>query len=73
MENTLVRVSFIRTDADKLLNEKSIRWIKQYNECIEVCMKSDGCFGNFIDTHKICKLSNPHSYNKLNNYFKELQ
>ena len=64
--------SFIRTDADKLINENFIKWIKRNNEgneCMEVCMKADGCFGNFIDTHKISKLKNPNSYNKLNKYY----
>ena len=38
---------------------------KKINDCLEVCTKSYGCIGG-SDTHKICKLYNPISYNKLN-------
>lgn len=38
------------------------------NDCLEVCIKSDGCTG-YKDIHKICKLNNLSSYNKLNNFF----
>ena len=43
------------------------------SDCLEVCIKISGC--NLEDnkynkdTHKICKLNNPDSYNKLNEYF----
>jgi len=73
MENitntTTVPLAFIKTDANKHLNEHHIKWIKPHNDCIEVCMKYDGCIGNFIDTHKISKLYNPDSYNKLKKYY----
>jgi hypothetical protein len=38
-------------------------------ECLEVCTKSTGCNGKYGDTHKICKLNNLNSYNKLNKHF----
>ena len=38
------------------------------NNCLEVCMKSDGCIVGKT-THKICKLNSPDSYNKLNKHF----
>lgn len=34
---------YIRTDDDILLNEKKILWIKIIDECLEVCVKSNGC------------------------------
>ncbi len=39
------------------------------DECLEVCTKSTGCNIQNVDTHKICKLNNPRSYNKLNSLF----
>ena len=38
------------------------------DECLEVCTKSDGCKGG-ADTHKICKLNNQNSYEKINRFF----
>lgn len=66
MENT-----FIKTDANKVINAMHIRWIQKINDCLEVCTKSDGCIiEKNGGTHKICKLNNPDSYNKLNNLFR---
>ena len=62
------RVSYIKTDDNKIINEKCIRWVKLMNECLEVCTKIDGCRAG-IDTHKICKQNSPDSYKKLNKYF----
>ena len=36
-------------------------------ECLKICNKPSGCTD--IDTHTICKVYNPDSYNKLNKYF----
>lgn len=66
MENN--KVSYIKTDDNKIINEKCIRWVKKMNDCLEVCSKSDGCSGG-VDTHKICKYNNLSSYTKLNRYF----
>jgi len=43
---------------------------KKMSDCLEVCIKISGCnlYDN-EDTHKICKLNNPDSYNKLNKHF----
>lgn len=59
---------FIKTDNNKIINENCIRWIKKMNECLEVCVKTDGCIET-INTHKICKTINPKSYEKLNKLF----
>jgi len=68
MENN--QISFIKADDNKIINEKFIRWVKKMDECLEVCQKFTGCeIGK--DTHKICKLNNPDSYNKLNIHFIE--
>jgi hypothetical protein len=67
MENQIV---FIKADNDVVINEKCIKWVKKIEECLSVCTKSNGCTTNeYRDTHKICKLTNPNSYNKLNNLF----
>jgi len=39
------------------------------DECLEICTKSDGCLVNNKDTHKLCKLYNLDSYQKLNKFF----
>jgi hypothetical protein len=59
---------YIKTDDNKIINEKQIRWIKKMNDCLEVCTKSHGCFVN-VDTHRICKTNNQNSYDKLNIFF----
>jgi hypothetical protein len=61
------RNQFIKTDGNAVLNENCIKWVKKMNECLEVCTKGNGCY--IGDTHKICKINNPKSYEKLNKYF----
>ena len=60
--------SYIRTDDNAIINEKYIRWVKKMGDCLEVCIKSNGCKVN-EDTHKISKLKNLDSYNKLSKFF----
>jgi hypothetical protein len=66
MENN--KVSFIKADDNKIINEKYIRWVKKMDECLAVCCKLDGCDIQHA-THKICKINNLDSYNKLNKHF----
>ena len=66
MEN---KISYIKCDDNKILNEKYIRWIKKIDECLEICAKQTGCSSTGVDTLKLCKLNNPDSYTKLNNHF----
>jgi len=61
--------SYIKTDGNKIINEKNIKWIKKMAECLEVCTKSNGCVTE-KDTHTICKFHTPDSYSKLNRLFK---
>jgi hypothetical protein len=56
--------NYIKADGNIYLNHKFIRWIKQVDECYNVCTKSDGCSTD--NTHKICKINNPTSYIKIN-------
>jgi hypothetical protein len=58
---------YLKTDDNRVINEKYIRWVKKMDECLNVCTRSDGCSEK--DTHKICKLNNPDSYDKLNDLF----
>ena len=62
--------NYIKTDDNKIINEKCIRWVKKMDECLQICTKSDGCTGD-INTHKLCKLNNPNSYEKLNRIFQK--
>jgi hypothetical protein len=68
MENN--NTLYLKTDNNIIINEKHIRWVKKMDDCLQVCVKSIGC--NIVDhsgTHKICKLKNLDSYNKLNILF----
>ena len=60
---------YVKTDDNRVINIKYIRWIKKLNDCLEVCTKSNGCNINEGTTHKICKLYNLDSYKKLNKLF----
>ena len=66
MENTQV---YIKADDNKIINERHIKWIRKISDCLEVCTMSTGCNSTNGTTHKICKLNNLDSYNKLNKYF----
>jgi hypothetical protein len=67
MENN--KVSFLKTDDNRVINEKYIIWVQKFSDCLAVCTKSTGCNVQNKDTHTICKLNNLDSYNKLNDYF----
>lgn len=60
--------SYLKSDNNKIINEKCIRWVKKMSDCLEVCAKSTGCTSG-RDTHRICKANNPDSYNKINVHF----
>ena len=62
-------LTFLKTDDNKVLNERHIRWIQKIGECMEVCTRSDGCNVNSNSTNRVCKEYNPTSYEKLNKYF----
>jgi hypothetical protein len=62
------RVSFIKTDEQRIINEKCIKWVKKMDECLYICTKSDGC-AHPNEMHKLCKNINPDSYKKLNRFF----
>jgi len=62
--------SYIKSDNNVVINEKAIKWVKKIHECLEVCTKSSGCnITKANDTHRICKVNNPDSFNKLNKHF----
>jgi hypothetical protein len=68
MENN--KTVYFKTDDNRIINENCIRWVKKMNNCLEVCIKTAGCdLQTNGDTHKICKLNNPDSYEKLNKHF----
>lgn len=65
MENN--KTSYIKTDDNIIIKEKSIKLVKKIDECLYLCARSNGC--NKYNTHKICKSNNLDSYNKLNVFF----
>lgn len=65
METT--KISYIKADDNKLINEAAIKWVKKMDECLAVCTKSTGCTDD--QCHKICRINNMDSYNKLNKLF----
>jgi hypothetical protein len=68
MENS--KTIYFKTDENIIINENCIRWVKKLSDCLEVCIKVSGCdLKENVDTHKICRLNNPDSYNKLNKHF----
>jgi len=67
MENK--NVSYLRADGNTIINETCIRWVKKIDDCLHVCSKLDGCDIKNGGTHKICKINNLDSYNKLNKHF----
>ncbi len=60
--------NFIKVDNNTIININAIRWIRKIDECLEVCVKSDGCVMN-KNTHKICKINNYDSYALFNKHF----
>ncbi len=62
------KISYIKTDDNKIVNESCIRWVKKMSDCLEVCTKLTGCTAE-TDTHRICKINNQESYNKLIKHF----
>lgn len=66
MENN--KVSYIKTDNNKVINEKCIKWVHKMNECLEVCIRTNGCRLG-VNTHVICSSNNPESYKKLSKHF----
>jgi hypothetical protein len=69
MDNNNNNNFYLKTDDSNIINERRIRWVKKMGDCLEVCIKSTGCSIKSNDTHKICKLNNLDSYNKLNKHF----
>jgi hypothetical protein len=69
MDNTKPAVTFLKTDNNMIINENRITWVRKMNECLEVCVKTTGC--GTLDTHKICKIYSPESYQKLNAQFEK--
>ena len=59
--------TFIKMDDNRAINLTHIRWIRKYDACLEICIKSDGC--SFTQTHRLCKINNPASFEKLNKVF----
>jgi hypothetical protein len=66
MENN--KISYLKTDDNRIINEKCIVWVKKMHECLEICTKQIGCYVG-DGTHKICKVNNIDSYNKINKNF----
>lgn len=59
--------AFVLVDNGLLINEKYIKWLEKYDECIHICNRIDGCYPAQI--HQVCKTKNPTSYEKLLRHF----
>lgn len=68
MKHSKEITEFIKTDDNRIVNVKYIRWVKKMNECMELCSKFNGC-NMYLDTLSVCKNQSPSSYEKLNKYF----
>ena len=52
-----------------IIKEAAIRWVKQLDECLYVCSRSDGCGMNYYGgALKVCKKTDKQNYDILNNY-----
>jgi hypothetical protein len=57
-EATPTRVNdFIRVNDDTIIAKAHIVWIKQLNDCLEICTKKIGCTVG-EDTHRSCDKNN---------------
>lgn len=66
---------YFKTDNNTIINKIHIKWIKKTNNCLDICRKSEGCTPFSIygsDTHRICKLNNPNSYAKIDDFFQSI-
>jgi hypothetical protein len=58
---------YIKVNENHVINEKYIKWLKKYDECVMVCNKPEGCYEP--QTYTVCKNNNPTSYERLNRHF----
>lgn len=61
------QIEYIRVDNNKIINMSCIKWVKKLDDCLAICTKGDGCYAG--DTHPLCKVNNPKSYDRLNKHF----
>jgi hypothetical protein len=71
MNNNIIYIKpqYIKTDDTEIINEQAIKWVKKIDECLYICAKQNGCSIYTGDIHKLCKINNPESYDKLNKNF----
>lgn len=62
------KISYLKADDDKIINEHSILWVKKMNNCLEICNRSSGCYVKG-DIHQICKDKSPLSFKYLDKHF----
>ena len=67
MENN--KITYLTTDDNRIINANAIRWVQKMSDCLEVCLRTQGCNVKEGSTIRICKSNNPDSYNTLNKYF----
>ena len=67
MENN--KITYLTTDDNRIINANAIRWVQKMSDCLEVCLRTQGCNVQDRSTIRICKLNNPDSYNILNKHF----
>ena len=68
-------INYIHVDGNKIVNKIHIRWIKKVEECMYICVKSNGYDDSSMiheNTHKACKNVSRDTYNRLNSKFTPL-
>jgi hypothetical protein len=69
METQILEQSkWYKTDDNRIIQERHIRWVKKMDETLELCTKYNGCQVS-VDTIIITKSKNPESYNRLSKLF----
>lgn len=62
---------YVKTDNNLLLSSAHIKWVKQMDECMEICADMHYCTakGPFKNTYSVCKVLNPKSYKNLKDLY----
>ncbi len=65
------KTSYIKTDDNTYINQQNIIWVRHMNDCLKVgTARTIHCYN---DSHEICKLKNPTSYNILYDKIKDIE
>ena len=60
--------TFIISDSGIAINPNFIRWIKQVDNCMEICTRFDGCMVG-TNTIQVCENVNKINFDKIHSDF----